>query len=78
MYNLIGLALDMLGVVLLFFYQMPKAEHGWQLESAPSEDEQSQSEAKNRRIAIVGLTLILLGFALQFYSALSVYSAGTR
>jgi hypothetical protein len=71
MMTLIGLALDIIGVVLLFFYEPPKVEHSWALNSAPSEEEQEREYKIKRVVSKIALLLICLGFVCQIIGTLS-------
>jgi hypothetical protein len=67
-----GLISDIFGVLLLFKYGLPsKIEDEVDHLTAPNvpEEEKQKRKRKNKEIIIgayVGLTLILIGFALQF------------
>ena len=69
--NIIGLSFDILGVILLFFYEPPKPEPGAiLLESAPSEQERAASAKAKYRLSRVALLLIIIGFIIQIISNL--------
>lgn len=51
--NSIGLAFDILGVILLFFYEPPKETFGILLESAPSEEERMRTFMIKRRYQVL-------------------------
>ena len=69
--NTVGLSFDILGVVLLFFYEPPKPEtHARLLESAPSEEERKKHKKRKRLLSRLGLCLLIIGFSLQIISNL--------
>jgi accessory gene regulator protein AgrB len=67
--NIIGLFFDILGVVLLFFYEPPKPEsHALLLESAPSKEDREKVRKRKRKFSVLGLVLLIIGFSLQIIS----------
>ncbi len=68
MLNIIGLVLDIIGVVLLFFYEPPKEEYGLQSEAAPSQDIIDKLFREKRILSKAGLGLLVLGFGFQLVS----------
>ncbi|QCE41372.1 hypothetical protein [Psychroserpens sp. NJDZ02] len=67
--NIIGLAFDIIGVVLLFFYEPPKPEIGAiLLESAPSKSDRDKIKKVKKMVSKIALILILIGFSIQIYS----------
>ncbi|MEC6743295.1 hypothetical protein [Pseudomonas qingdaonensis] len=81
--NLFGLCLNMIGVVLLFFWSLPQAsasagteravEDGTPMEDGRTAGEHRAEALRNRRnakrIAWAALALILAGFVCQFIAA---------
>ncbi|GAA5039420.1 hypothetical protein GCM10011506_38590 [Marivirga lumbricoides] len=67
--NIIGLSLDIIGVVLLFFYEPPKPEIGaLLLHSAPTEAERNKVKAAKRKFSSIGLISLIIGFSFQIIS----------
>ena len=66
--NIIGLSFDIIGVVLLFFYEPPKDSHALLLESAPSKDDREKIRKTKRKFSVIGLVLLIIGFSLQIIS----------
>jgi hypothetical protein len=67
--NIIGLAFDIIGVVLLFFYELPKPENGaLLLESAPPKIEREKTRKIKRRFSVIGLIFLIIGFSFQIIS----------
>lgn len=67
--NSVGLGLDMVGVVLLFFFTLPKKEIGvLLLESAPSTGWREMNRGISKALSYCGLCFVVLGFALQIVS----------
>jgi accessory gene regulator protein AgrB len=67
--NIIGLSFDIIGVVLLFFYEPPKQEsHALLMQSAPSKEDREKVRNTKRRFSVLGLTLLIIGFSLQIIS----------
>lgn len=67
--GIVGLVLDIVGVILLFFYEPPRPEIGAiLLESAPSEEERERDRRIKRIVSRLGLALLILGFLLQLVS----------
>jgi len=67
--NIIGLSFDIIGVVLLFFYEPPKPEIGaLLLQSAPSKEEREKSRSAKRKFSRIGLVCLIVGFSLQIIS----------
>lgn len=66
--NSLGLAFDILGVILLFFYEPPKETYGILLESAPSEEQRNKTYKSKRRWSKWGLISLIFGFLLQIIS----------
>lgn len=71
--TVIGLSLDIVGVVIVFRHGLPPAVNrsGAQLLAvAPPDPEGPKAAARHILISKVGLSLIILGFALQIVGAL--------
>jgi len=67
--NIVGLSFDIVGVILLFFYEPPKPEMDvLLLESAPSEEEREKSRNTKRFFSRLGLILLIIGFCIQIFS----------
>lgn len=74
--NTIGLALDIIGVLLVFRFglapDVPRsAPHGMLIVNEPDEVEKRAAKAKwarYRSLSCLGLLLLILGFALQIVS----------
>jgi hypothetical protein len=67
--NIIGLSLDILGVVLLFFYEPPKCEKGLLLlESAPSKEDRDKERKTKWKFSRLALIFLIVGFVLQLTS----------
>ena len=67
--NIVGLSLDIVGVILLFFYEPPKPEVGvLLLESAPSKKDRDKLSKVKRTFSKLALILLVLGFCLQILS----------
>ena len=64
--SIIGLLLDIVGVILLFFYEPPRPEtDAILLESAPSEEERERVRRIKAKFSKLALILLVLGFVLQ-------------
>ena len=74
--NIIGLTLDIIGVIGLFFYALPsqyEEYHGDVIEDAGDPEEEKLVRARNRKAKIrarISLGLIIAGFAFQLCSNL--------
>lgn len=68
--NSIGLFLDILGVVLLFIYGLPKdmAKDGHQFITANPTDESVRKYKLYNRLSYVALAMLIIGFLLQIVS----------
>lgn len=66
--NTVGLAFDIIGVVLLFFYEPPKETHALLLQSAPSKEERKKTKNLKRKFSGLALVLLIIGFLLQIVS----------
>tara|TARA_B100000809_G_scaffold173221_1_gene170489 strand:+ start:456 stop:689 length:234 start_codon:yes stop_codon:yes gene_type:complete len=67
--NIIGLSLDIIGVILLFFYEPPKPETGAiLLASAPSKKERDITNRLKDKLSSLALSLIIIGFMIQILS----------
>ncbi|MEQ9298782.1 MAG: hypothetical protein RIF33_09475 [Cyclobacteriaceae bacterium] len=64
-FNVTGLALDFIGVIVLFFYEPPRQQFGILLESAPSEEELEKVFKLKRKMSRIGLLMLAIGFILQ-------------
>lgn len=67
--NIIGLLFDIIGVILLFFYEPPKPEiDAILLESAPSLEDREKVRDIKKKISYLALLLIITGFIIQMIS----------
>ncbi len=67
--NIIGLLFDIIGVILLFFYEPPKPEiDAILLESAPSLEDREKVRDIIKKISYLALLLIITGFIIQMIS----------
>jgi hypothetical protein len=67
--NILGLSFDIIGVILLFFYEPPKPEIGaLLLESAPSKIVRDKIKNTKRIVSIIALSLLIIGFSIQIYA----------
>jgi len=65
-YNILGLSLGIVGVIILFYSGLPGPEGDvMETEDAPGEEEKKQTRQNLRIWSYGGLGLLILGFALQ-------------
>lgn len=73
--SIIGLLLDIIGVVMLFFvapekYLHPQAMIGFKLNDADRKEWEAK-DLKRKKLAAVSLAIIAIGFALQLIGEIS-------
>lgn len=67
--NNIGLIFNIIGVILLFFYEPPKPETGvFLLEHADNEETRKRKKIIKRVFSNIALILIIIGFIIQLYA----------
>ena len=69
-YTQIGLLMDVVGIIILFFFGPPISESLGLIKSRLDHDK-NKSKAKNElRMSFLGLTYLLLGFVMQFIGSI--------
>lgn len=70
MITVIGLLLDIIGIIILFFFEPPKPSFGWQTNDAPSEEDEERSFKRKIKYSRIALIIIVIGFICQLIGAL--------
>jgi hypothetical protein len=68
-----GLILDIIGVLIVFYYGLPSKVKITRKTVFHQSKEQENDEKRIRRKAQIGLALIVLGFILQFIGTNSIF-----